>query len=396
MGETQDDQGEAVMGEAATGQGPQLVAEKPDSGPGFQIPSASGTVPNCRASPLPDTPRSSPALDNNLSRRPAPAVLGLHEKPAWWTPPLNQCRGWRYELHPEHGRLEASPLGGKSGGRESSGTGGGDRRQYSREGRAVVSTELAQHCLTEELFATQPCAPIAESWWVFVVTVHPQMGCHLSPSCTGYGGLVDYLEGIQKNFDEAAKVLKFNCEENQHRDSCYKLGAYYVTGKGGLTRDQEAALGCFLMACEKPGKKSVEACHNVGLLAHDGQVSEDSLPDLGKARDCYPRACDGSYASSCFSLSAVFLQGAPSFPKDMSLAWKFSVKACGLGRVWACANASRMCKLGDGVDKDEAVFLQGAPSFPKDMEILSESLWPGPCLGLCQCQPHVQARGWCR
>jgi TPR repeat protein len=43
---------------------------------------------------------------------------------------------------------------------------------------------------------------------------------------------VDYLEGIQKNFDEAAKVLKFNCEENKHSDSCYKLGAYYVTGKG--------------------------------------------------------------------------------------------------------------------------------------------------------------------
>lgn len=40
------------------------------------------------------------------------------------------------------------------------------------------------------------------------------------------------MEGIQKNFDEAAKVLKFNCEENKHSNSCYKLGAYYVTGKG--------------------------------------------------------------------------------------------------------------------------------------------------------------------
>jgi TPR repeat protein len=45
---------------------------------------------------------------------------------------------------------------------------------------------------------------------------------------------VDYLEGIQKNFDEAAKVLKFNCEKYGHGDSCYKLGAYYVTGKGEL------------------------------------------------------------------------------------------------------------------------------------------------------------------
>ncbi|XP_059545544.1 cytochrome c oxidase assembly factor 7 [Myotis daubentonii] len=178
--------------------------------------------------------------------------------------------------------------------------------------------------------------------------------CYREKDPDGCYRLVDYLEGIQKNFDEAAKVLKFNCEENKHSDSCYKLGAYYVTGKGGLTQDLKAAFSCFLMACEKPGKKSVEACHNVGLLAHDGQAHDDGQPDLGKARDYYTRACDGSYAPSCFNLSAMFLQGAPGFPKDMGLACKYTMKACDLGHVWACANASRMYKLGDGVDKDEA------------------------------------------
>ncbi|KAL2772538.1 cytochrome c oxidase assembly factor 7, partial [Daubentonia madagascariensis] len=122
----------------------------------------------------------------------------------------------------------------------------------------------------------------------------------------------------------------------------------------GLTQDLKAASSCFLMACEKPGKKSLEACHNVGLLAHDGQVNEDGQPNVGKARDYYTRACDGGYASSCFNLSAIFLQGAPGFPKDMGLACKYSLKACDLGHVWACANASRMYKLGDGVNKDEA------------------------------------------
>nr|KAF6377611.1 putative cytochrome c oxidase assembly factor 7 (putative) [Myotis myotis] len=152
--------------------------------------------------------------------------------------------------------------------------------------------------------------------------------CYREKDPDGCYRLVDYLEGIQKNFDEAAKVLKFNCEENKHSDSCYKLGAYYVTGKGGLTQDLKAAFSCFLMACEKPGKKSVEACHNVGLLAHDGQVHDDGQPDLGKARDYYTRACDGSYAPSCFNLSAMFLQGAPGFPKDMGLAYKYTMKAC--------------------------------------------------------------------
>ncbi|KAK2082582.1 Cytochrome c oxidase assembly factor 7 [Saguinus oedipus] len=166
--------------------------------------------------------------------------------------------------------------------------------------------------------------------------------------------LVDYLEGIQTNFDEVAKVLKFNCEDNQHSNSCYKLGACYVTGKGDLTQDLKAAASCFLIVCEKPRKKSLAACHNVACLAHDRRVNEDGQPDLGKARDYYIRACDAGYASSCFNLSAMFLQGAPGFPKDMDLECKCSMKACDLGHFWACANASHMYKLGDGIKKDEA------------------------------------------
>ncbi|KAM9005738.1 cytochrome c oxidase assembly factor 7 [Sarcophilus harrisii] len=176
--------------------------------------------------------------------------------------------------------------------------------------------------------------------------------CYKEKDPDGCFRLVDFLEGIQKNFDEAAKVLKFTCEDYHHSDSCYKLGAYYVTGKGGLAPNLKNAYNCFLKACEKPGKKSINACHNVGLLDQDGRLN-DNKPDLIRARDYYTRACDGNYAPSCFNLSTMYLQGSPNIPKDMSLALKFSLKACDLGHVWACANASRMYKLGDGVAKDE-------------------------------------------
>ncbi|XP_043376259.1 cytochrome c oxidase assembly factor 7 isoform X1 [Dermochelys coriacea] len=169
-------------------------------------------------------------------------------------------------------------------------------------------------------------------------------GCHR---------LADYLEGVKKDFEAAAKVLKENCEKNENSESCYKLGAYYATGKGGLTQDLKAAYNCFLKSCEKGGKKSINACHNVGLLAHDGQVNDDK-PDPVLARDYYTKACDGSFAPSCFNLSAIYLQGAPGIPKDMDLALKYSLKACDMGHVWACANASRMYKLGDGIDKNDA------------------------------------------
>ncbi|XP_043376260.1 uncharacterized protein LOC119860686 isoform X3 [Dermochelys coriacea] len=51
-------------------------------------------------------------------------------------------------------------------------------------------------------------------------------GCHR---------LADYLEGVKKDFEAAAKVLKENCEKNENSESCYKLGAYYATGKGMST-----------------------------------------------------------------------------------------------------------------------------------------------------------------
>lgn len=177
--------------------------------------------------------------------------------------------------------------------------------------------------------------------------------CYYEKDLDGCYWLVDYLEGIQKNFDEVVKVLKFNCEENQYSDSCYKLGVYYVIGKGGLVQDLKVVVRCFLMVCEKFGKKFIVVCYNVGFLVYDGQVNEDGQFDLGKVRDYYIRVCDGGYVFSCFNFSVMFLQGVLGFFKDMDLVCKYFMKVCDLGYIWVCVNVSCMYKLGDGVDKDE-------------------------------------------
>lgn len=49
---------------------------------------------------------------------------------------------------------------------------------------------------------------------------------------TGCQRLADYLEGVKKNYESSAQVLKHNCEKHGHAESCYKLGAYHVIGKG--------------------------------------------------------------------------------------------------------------------------------------------------------------------
>lgn len=54
----------------------------------------------------------------------------------------------------------------------------------------------------------------------------------LLTSLSGCQRLADYFEAVKRNYESAAQVLKHNCEKNGHGESCYKLGAYYVTGKG--------------------------------------------------------------------------------------------------------------------------------------------------------------------
>lgn len=63
---------------------------------------------------------------------------------------------------------------------------------------------------------------------MFIVLVTFNSCCKI----TGCHRLAEYLEGIKKNFEGTAQVLKENCENNLHSESCYKLGTYYLYGKG--------------------------------------------------------------------------------------------------------------------------------------------------------------------
>ena len=122
---------------------------------------------------------------------------------------------------------------------------------------------------------------------------------------------------------------------------------------GGMTECLKTAHSLFMRSCNSGGKKSTDACHNVGLLAHDGRALGGS-PDLTSARQYYEKACAGGFAPSCFNLSALFIEGnSKGLAPDMTQALKYANRACELGHVWGCANASRMYRLGDGAEKDE-------------------------------------------
>ncbi|XP_068599904.1 cytochrome c oxidase assembly factor 7 [Brachionichthys hirsutus] len=175
--------------------------------------------------------------------------------------------------------------------------------------------------------------------------------CHSENDPEGCQRLAEYLEGVRKDCESAARVFKQNCETNGHGDSCYKLGSYHIAGKGGVPQCLKTASSYFMRSCTAGGKRSMDACHNVGLLAHDGRVT-GGTPDPVAARQYYEKACAGGFAASCFNLSALFIKGS-GLPKDMTQALKYANRACELGHAWGCANASRMYKLGEGTEKDE-------------------------------------------
>ncbi|CAB1452740.1 unnamed protein product [Pleuronectes platessa] len=55
--------------------------------------------------------------------------------------------------------------------------------------------------------------------------------CYKENDPEGCQRLADYMDGVKKNHEAAAQVLKHNCETHGHGESCYKLGAYHITGE---------------------------------------------------------------------------------------------------------------------------------------------------------------------
>lgn len=60
------------------------------------------------------------------------------------------------------------------------------------------------------------------------------------------------------------------------------------------------------------------------------------------------KACTGKNAYSCYYISGIFIQGVKDLiDKDMTKAFQYSLKACDLGNMYACANVSQVNSLFD-------------------------------------------------
>ncbi|XP_052901723.1 cytochrome c oxidase assembly factor 7 homolog [Anopheles moucheti] len=197
--------------------------------------------------------------------------------------------------------------------------------------------------------------------------------CHL---------LGDYLEGIRKDFEKAAKVYRSNCDDYNYGKSCLKYGNYTFLGKGRASEkgDPAKAFSYYEKGCTL---NDPDACLHSGLLLVSKLMPKEITRDVPKGFELLKKSCEMNNAGACFYLSGMYISGvlkeeyqqaakkadvAASEPKpveqqrplgayvverNMEKAFEFAYKACELRNMYACANLSQMYAKGDGTPRDE-------------------------------------------
>uniref|UniRef100_A0A8C4NBP1 Cytochrome c oxidase assembly factor 7 n=1 Tax=Eptatretus burgeri TaxID=7764 RepID=A0A8C4NBP1_EPTBU len=128
--------------------------------------------------------------------------------------------------------------------------------------------------------------------------------CYKENDANGCQRLADFLQAVRKDFVGAARVLTWNCQQHGHHESCAKLGAYHLVGRGGVPEDRATAYSLFLGPCEQSSiDVGPDCCHNLGLLAAQGVRQPDGQPNHDLSRRFFAKACNAGVVPSCMHLA---------------------------------------------------------------------------------------------
>uniref|UniRef100_UPI00358ECAFB cytochrome c oxidase assembly factor 7-like isoform X1 n=1 Tax=Myxine glutinosa TaxID=7769 RepID=UPI00358ECAFB len=176
----------------------------------------------------------------------------------------------------------------------------------------------------------------------YLANVHTEYSfqCHKENADAGCQRLADFLQAVRKDFVGAARVLTWNCQQHGHYESCAKLGAYHLVGRGGVPEDPATAYSLFLGPCEKSSIDVGPHCwHNLGLLAAQGVRQPDGRPNHDLSRRFFAKACDAGVAPSCMHL-AISLN--THEPRDDTRATALAENACKMGHSPSCMVAAHL------------------------------------------------------
>lgn len=156
--------------------------------------------------------------------------------------------------------------------------------------------------------------------------------------------LANYNETITRNYSEAVKIHKRTCDDSNYERSCYHYANACLLGRG-LKKDEIEGFKYHLKSCSLNNGRS---CQIAGELAYGGKYI---APDLKLGVKCFEKACDLKEPEACAKLFHINFDEKGQF-MNRPKALQYAIKACNLGNLSGCVNASVMYKNGDGIPKD--------------------------------------------
>jgi TPR repeat protein len=142
--------------------------------------------------------------------------------------------------------------------------------------------------------------------------------------------------------DDMRQARELRCAKGEAED-CLELGARYLRGEAGVTKDEAKAAAMFQKACDGG---LATGCEFYAKMLRDGRgVPEDEA----KAQTLLGKACDGGAAGACTSVGLAAMKAG-----DTTTAVAKLTKACDAKEGLGCASLGAMYLHGNGVEKDLA------------------------------------------
>uniref|UniRef100_A0A7E4WD64 Cytochrome c oxidase assembly factor 7 n=1 Tax=Panagrellus redivivus TaxID=6233 RepID=A0A7E4WD64_PANRE len=195
------------------------------------------------------------------------------------------------------------------------------------------------------------------------VGIEYRFGCYEEKRADSCHLLGEFTEAIEQNFKAALNLFRDNCVQRDYPKSCYKYAMYLLHGK-----EVEPSFARMVRPLEVACKGDLPpACRYLGLVHWNGDENK-TPPNSGKAEEAMLKACELEDPEACWLLSTWYLGPEAKFAKhkmeskhkkplgqlqrDVEKALAYGIRACDLNVPQACANVSRMYRVGDGIPKN--------------------------------------------
>ena len=121
----------------------------------------------------------------------------------------------------------------------------------------------------------------------------------------------------------------------------------------------------------------IKGCTNAGLL----RLEEHSVRDYEKGLSYMSMACEKDQGPACSAIGTGYLLGRYGLEKNIDKSMMLLQKGCELGSVNGCVNLSRIYKIGDGVQRNDALAHKYQKLAMKANGAMPEGNAPGITLG---------------